>query len=580
MTGVTSLASVVADPRTNTVLRIVLNPWTVASASYSDRVRRPSGTRRLASPLTLGTQAVVALALLLGLVVLLSLGVSTAVLRNDLKKQYEQRALAIARSVASEPDLAALVSGSGPRPAGPVQLEAERIRKRTGALYVVVTDTSGIRYSHPTVANVGKLVSTSPDAALNGHDVVTIERGTLGYSARGKVPLRTASGRIVGEVSVGIATSELDNETRDLVLLLALVALAPLAVGLVGAVTLARRLRRTTLGLEPEEMADLVREHAAVLGGVRDGVVAVDGSGRVTVTNPEATRLLGRTLARGELIAQSGVGPEVLALFDQEPPPVGALRVVGGRVVLATRLLVRRDNRDLGTVLILRDRSDLDELARELESTRALSDALRAQAHEHSNRLHTLTGMLHNGDVAEAQTYLSRLSESSTWVSGVDDPYLAGLLAAKSAAASEAGVALSVSDATWLEGRLAHPLDTVTVVANLLDNGIRAAKEGSRTPREVEVTLLSDGDDLLVHVVDSGDGVGVDHADRVFDHGFTTRTTDVPGHGIGLALARHTARTHGGDVLMVSAGSAPADPEKHGAAFEARLSGVLTRQNA
>lgn len=539
-------------------------------------MRRPPGARRL----TFSTQAVVALVLLLGLVVLLSLGVSTAVLRDDLKKQYEQRALAIAHSVASDPELAARVQGTLPERSGPVQREAERVRLRTGALYVVVTDDQGIRYSHPTLANVGKKVSTSPEAALSGHDEVTIERGTLGYSARGKVPLRTAGGQIVGEVSVGIATSELDSETRNLVLLLALVALAPLAVGLLGAVTLARRLRRTTLGLEPEEMADLVREHAAVLGGVRDGVVAVDGEGRVTVTNPEATRLLGRTLTRGQPIVESGVGSEVLALFDQEPPPVGALRVVGGRVVLATRLMVTRDNRDLGTVLILRDRSDLDDLARELEATRALSDALRAQAHEHSNRIHTLTGMLHNGDLAEAQTYLTRLSESATWVSGVDDPYLAGLLAAKSAAASEAGVTLTVSDATWLEGRLAQPLDTVTIVANLLDNGIRAAREGSRLPREVVVTLLGDGDDLLVHVQDSGDGVTADHVDRVFDHGFTTRTSDVPGHGIGLALARHLARAHGGEVRMVSPGSAPDEQDQRGAAFEARLCGVLAGRTA
>ncbi|MCW2756956.1 MAG: putative two-component system histidine kinase [Nocardioidaceae bacterium] len=564
MTAVTSLARVVPDARTNGVLRILLT-------ALSRRSRRTvPGMRNGARRLTLGTQAVVALAVLLLLVVLVSLAASTYVVRGDLTRQYEQRALAIARSVAADPGVAAEVTGGEPSTTGPVQRDAERIRRGTQALYVVVTDGRGIRYSHPTTSNVGKMVSTSPDEALSGRDVVTVEKGTLGYSARGKVPLRAADGTVVGEVSVGIATSELDAETRKLVILLALVALAPLAVGLAGAVALARRLRRSTLGLSSEEMADLVREHVAVLGGVRDGVLAVDRSGSVTVSNAEAVRLLGADLRRGRPISESGVGREVLDLLAEEPAPSGALRVVGGRVVVASRLPVERDGRDLGAVLILRDRSDLDQLARELEATRALTDALRAQAHEHSNRLHTLTGLLHYGDVDEAASYLSGLSESSTWVSAVADPYLAGLLAAKSAAASEAGVQLVISPETWLADRLVSPLDTITVVANLIDNGIRAAKEGVRTPREVVVTLVGDDDDLLVHVEDSGDGVRADHADQVFGHGFTTREGEGAGHGIGLALARQTARTHGGDVRLVSEGT-----RERGAAFEAVLVGVL-----
>jgi len=512
----------------------------------------------------------VALGALLTLVLLVTLGAAAVLLRHDLEQQYEQRALAIARSVAAQPRLARLVATSRPATGGPVEQEAERVRRRTGALYVVVTDDRGIRYSHPNRANIGRRVSTSPDAALSGHDVVTVERGTLGYSARGKVPLRDASGHVVGEVSVGIAVAQLDAATRRVSLLLALVALAPLALGLVGALLLSRRLRRTTLGLEPEEMADLVREHAAVLGGVRDGVLAVDSRGRVTVSNAEAARLVGRDLPRGTPLAETGVGPEVPALLEEDPAPSGALRVIDGRVVLVTRVPVERAHRDLGRVLILRDRSDLDELARELEATRALTDALRAQAHEHSNRLHVLTGMLHHGDLDEAGRYLSSLTESQTWVAGVDDPYLAGLLAAKSAAASEAGVVLEVSESTWLEGRLAHPLDTVTVVANLLDNGIRAAAEGRRRPAWVELTLLGDGTDLVVHVADSGDGIPAGDATRVFEHGFTTKT-DTAGHGIGLALTRHSARSHGGDVRLVDAGGGD-----HGAVFEARLADALT----
>jgi two-component system, CitB family, sensor kinase len=511
---------------------------------------------------------------LLTIVVVLGLAVSLLVLRRDLEGQFEQRALAIARSVAQDERLAGMVRTSPPAADGPVQVAAERVRRATRALYVVVTNDSGIRYSHPNRSLVGQPVSTDPSEALAGRELVAIQRGTLGDSARGKVPLRAEDGSVAGEVSVGISTVELDARMRELALLLVLVGAASLALGVLGAVTLARRLRRTTLGLEPGDMADLLREHAAVLGGVRDGVIAVDHEGRVTVCNPEAMRLLGGQARLGEPLDSSGAAGVVRALFAAEQAPSGVLRVIGEQVVLATRLPVRREGQDLGMVVILRDRSDLDELGRELDATRALTDALRAQAHEYTNRLHALTGMLHLGHLEEARSYLEELQGSVSPDAGVEDPYLAGLLAAKSAAASEAGVRLTVGEPTWVPGRLRQPLDVVTVVGNLVDNAIRAARDGGRRPAWAEVTLVSDGEDLVVHVVDSGDGVMPGQAESVFTSGFTTRDVDPDQHGqhgLGLGLARQTARRHGGDVMMVHHGD-----NEQGAVFTARMAAVIS----
>ena len=129
-------------------------------------------------------------ALLLSLVVVLCTAAAVAVLRRDLTEQFEQRALAIARSVAQLPGVATAVTTDPPTRDGPVEQEAEAVRRATGALYVVVTDDHGIRYSHPTRSRIGQRVSTSPEEALSGREVVAVESGTLGRSARGKVPLR------------------------------------------------------------------------------------------------------------------------------------------------------------------------------------------------------------------------------------------------------------------------------------------------------------------------------------------------------------------------------------------------------
>ncbi|WP_300683178.1 ATP-binding protein [Nocardioides sp.] len=527
---------------------------------------------------TLSAQGVGLLVALLLVVVGLLLAGAAEIVHRDLAHEYEQRALAIARSVAQQPGLAAEVEAAEPTAGsnaalarGPVQQAAEAVRRATGSLYVVVTDVDGIRLSHPTVANIGKPVSTSPEEALQGREVVTVERGTLGMSARGKVPLRAPDGAVVGEVSVGISMAAVASRTWDMVVALGLVAAGVLALGVLGAFTLGRRLRLTTLGLQPDEMADLVREHAAVLGGVRDGLLAVDRGGRITVANAEAERLVGCALTRGTPAVDADLPPAVLDLLERPVAPSGAAVVLDDRVVLAYRVEVVREGRDLGRVLILRDRSDLDQAARELEATRALTDALRAQAHEHHNRIHALGGLLHLGHVAEATSYVDELAFGSTWIAGIDDPYLAGLVAAKAAAASEAGVALEVSPTSYVDGTLLAPLDVVTVLANLLDNATVAAARGARRPAKVETTLVSDGADLVMQVADSGDGISPEVAERIFAHGFTTTAVAAADHGIGLALARHTARSHQGDITLVDPGGVDG-----GAVFEARMAGVLS----
>lgn len=257
----------------------------------------------------------------------------------------------------------------------------------------------------------------------------------------------------------------------------------------------------------------------------------------------------------------------------------GRLVVAHGRVLDARRLPVVREGRDLGVVVVLSDRTDLDDLGRELEATRALTDALRAQAHEHANQLHALSGMLHLGHEQAALAYITELAGGVSCSGQVEEPYLAGLLGAKTAAASERGVELRVAEETRVAGRLERPLDCVTVVGNLLDNATRAAATGRRCPAWVEVSLYSRGDDLHVRVVDSGDGVPAGAQESIFEQGWTSKTPQpgspgaLGGHGVGLALSRATARRHHGDVILAARGG-----EGHGAVFTAVLAGVLAQR--
>jgi len=478
-------------------------------------------------------------------------------LRNTLTDEYGERALAIARTVAADPEVVAAVAAK--QSGGALQREVLDLTARTGALFVVVTDDHGIRLAHPEASQVGALVSTDPSEALAGREVVSaVETGTLGQSVRSKTPVLGPGGAVIGEVSVGYAVTAPAGETRRLFTLLGVFTVAAMLLGLAASWLLSRRLRRLTHGVEPRELTEMLYGQEAVLHGIGEGVLAVDGQRRISVRNAEAERLLGIPLPVGAPADELAVSPRVhLAL--REPPADNVLAVAGERVIVVNSRPVRRDDRALGTVLTFRDRTDLDMLTRELDSVRSLTDGLRAQRHEYSNRLHTLSGLLQLDHRAEAMEYLQTLTETGAGrPSGIDgavaDPYLSALLLAKTEQAREKDVELRLTEDSCVPGTVDDPVAVTTVLGNVLDNALRAAQLAARRPAWVEVTLLADGATLHLSVQDSGPGVAAELRETVFDEGVTTKLT--PGHGLGLALARHEARSRGGDLWLADPGGA------------------------
>ncbi|KQH80489.1 histidine kinase [Mycobacterium gordonae] len=522
--------------------------------------------------------------------------------RHRLDLQYGVHAMDIARVVASSPtvlnnigryeDIPLTPTVTAP-PAltnelatGPLQSVASRVEQRTHVLFVVITNTQGIRLAHPRRDELGLRVSTDPSKALSGQEEVVHQSGTLGRSIVAKVPVvEPGTNRVLGMVSVGISTKEFDEQFSQNLRVLAPLGGAALLIGVVGSVALARRWRGMTLGLRPAEMAELVRTQAAVLHGIGEGVLAADEVGRITFVNDEACRLLEIGTELGGRVDEIGLTPRVLDVFhaaDSAP----ALATVGQRIVVVSARKVQREGRPLGTVLVVRDRTDVESLTRQLDAVQVMSTALRAQRHEFANRLHLLNGLLHTGHVEEGLQYLEELLGSGPLGSalpGIDsihDNHLQAFLGAKAAAAREAGVTLKIGENTWVSGRLELPVDVTTVVGNLLDNAIDAARTGGSPTKEVEIELLQEGSTLHVTVADSGDGVAPEFVEQLFTEGTTTKPdSGIPGgRGIGLALSRQISRALGGELRLSSPGNPAAQRGLVGAEFIARLPGVMTEE--
>jgi two-component system CitB family sensor kinase len=508
---------------------------------------------------------------LLILVGTLALGFVLALVgtQSRLDDQYEERALLVARSVAATPEIARAVARGDAD--GSVQRRAEAIRRSTGTTFVVVTDARGIRVSHPDPRRIGQRVSTDPSEALRGGTVLAVEDGTLGRSARAKVPLREG-GRIVGAVSVGIHVRALNRELRTLVPVLALYLSGALVLGVGASLLLARRLKRQTFGLELDELTGLVQEHEAMLHGIREGVVVIDPAGRLRLVNDQATRLTGLTRADvGRRVRDVAGGTPLGALLDGESPGTDELLVHGDRVVVANRMAVRRDGRDLGAVATLRDRTELDDLVRELDSVRGLTDALRAQAHEFAGRLHTIAGLLALGHPEDARAFIAEIADADVGLrheiaERIGEPRVAALLLAKATIAGERGVGLELAPESALDGELRDPREVLTIVGNLVDNAIDAA--AGRPGARVVVGLAVEADALVAWVRDTGPGVAEADREAVFSPGWSTKAAQ--GRGVGLSLVRQLVARRGGDVAVEDA-----EDGQPGAVFTAWVPGAV-----
>ncbi|MFJ1989862.1 ATP-binding protein [Streptomyces asiaticus] len=507
-------------------------------------------------------------------VTVLATGLFLAPLSDHLDDQAMRRALAIAQTTAAEPRMADALQHTRPTPGGPVQTEAERIRRSTGAEYVVIMDRRGVRWSHTSPDEIGKHVSTDPTEALEGREVMEIDDGTLGRSARGKVPLRAGDGHIVGAVSVGISYESVRARLVAAVPEMLAYAGGALAVGALAAYVVSRRLQRRTHDLAFSDISALLAEREAMLHGIREGVVALDAHGRIRLINDEAQRLLdlrpedtGQPL---EAVLSPGRTTDVLS---GRVTGADLLTVSGGRVLVANRM----PTDDGGAVVTLRDRTELERLGRELDGTRGLIDALRAQDHEHANRMHTLLGLIELELHDEAMEFITEAigvhrATAEQVTERVHDPLLASLLVGKATVATERGVSLSVAGDSLLPNWLVDPPGVVTIVGNLIDNALDAAV-GSAEPR-VEVELCADDRTVLLRVSDTGPGIPADRRDVVFTEGWSTKEPPAHGkRGIGLALVRRLAERQGGSVRV-------SDREGGGAEFTVVLPEALAERPA
>ncbi len=483
---------------------------------------------------------------------------------TDLAATVAAESLVIDTVARAHADAATDRAGSVAEASRLLQPYAERVTDTTEIDYLTVMDTDRTRYTHRNEWQIGRAFVGTIAPALGGHVLTEVYDGTLGPSVRAVVPVVTDDGEVVGLVSAGVTLDRLWDSIVPRLVILGVGTLLAFGAGAVAAAVLARRLDRITESKGPDELAHLFTAHEAVLHSVEEGMLLVE-DGTVVLANDEALRLLDvPDLEVPFAVADPRLSPAVRDVLGGEAPE-GPVRV-GDRVLLVSRDTAAASGRNVGEVVSLRDRTELQRVTGELSSVRTISEALRAQTHDFSNRLHTIATLIELGRSDEALRFVAserdlgqRLTDRV--VQAIEEPVIAALVLGKAAQARERAVEMHFEThlapgTHWLE-----PVDVVTILGNLIDNAIDAAAsralDGAPEEAWVEV-YLANGDDgsLVFQVSDSGPGIADADLGRIFEHGWSTKDAAAGGRGYGLALVRQVVESLDGDVEVSQAAGA------------------------
>ena len=377
---------------------------------------------------------------------------------------------------------------------------------------------------------------------------------------RAVVPVFDDDDEVVALVAAGVTVSNTQVALGGRIATVILAALAMIAIGAVIAWLLSRYLRRVTWGRGAEEMSRMFSYYEGVLHSIGEGLVLQDRSNAVVLYNDRAAELLGlprrpATATSAVPLAQLDLPPAVADVLARTDAAVDEIAITPTHVLVIDRdVIVSRERSRgggrIGTVTTLRDHTELQELTGELETMTTLSDALRSQAHEFANRLHTIIALIELDRPADAAALASSelaLSQAlaDRLLSAVEEPVLLALLLGKAAQASERGIEFEIDLPERLEPTSVPARDLITIVGNLIDNALDAAARTSAPAVHVAVEAT----DAALRIAVGDSGAGPRDGDRVFDLGVTTK--EATGHGIGLALVRQTVTRLGGSVRVV-----------------------------
>ena len=338
---------------------------------------------------------------------------------------------------------------------------------------------------------------------------------------------------------------------------LLMVSLGGFGLAWVGSYLLARNIKRSIYGMEPDEIAAVLNERNAILQSTFEGIIAVDRTGGITLVNQEAQKLLPRGIeAQGQKIDDLLSDPNVSRVLSKGEAVYNQQHLLGETIVFYNIVPIKVHHEITGAVITLRDFTEFQKVAAELLEVKSYTQALRSQSHEFMNKLHTVSGLIQLGRYDQALRQLHETVQShqdmvTFLMQAFHSSTVSGILLGKFNRANELNIQFNLDRSSGLDPDSAVPeTELVCIIGNIIENAFEALKASDRGEKQVWVRIRERRKHLSILVADNGPGIPTSIRARVFDRGFTTKVGQ--NKGLGLALVAQCVRNLRGTIRFRS----------------------------
>jgi len=438
-------------------------------------------------------------------------------------------------------------------------IDKEGNKQVTQPILDKITDGTNVKY----ILLVG---GSGAEPVIEGYPFSSIpEVTTLGPILRAYLPV-LRDGEKVGSVAVYLWSRDIKIMIWDLRKRIIYAIVFGLAFGIFFAHLLSKNIKGSMLGMEPDQLAALLKEREVLLETIKEGIIAIDYQGKILFANRQAKDILGVSTSEvmaGNPIEKYVPNSRLRKIISTGKPEFDKEQYLGGARIITNRIPIKSGNRILGAIASFRKADEIQTLAEELTGTQKMAEVLRVQnellrvhKHEYLNKLHAISGTLQLGDWESAMRLIHTESDSQQDLiekvhSSIKQREIAGLLLGKMSRSKELGISLSLNESSFLRSESVVDSGSLIVcLGNLIENATEAVLESESQHKRVDVLITHDARELVIEVTDTGNGIPEEIIAQVFEKSFSTK----PGgkRGYGLFLVKSVVDTYKGHIDLES----------------------------